>query len=299
MSEITSHLDWFTKSYSAAKTPEEIIIQVPGLKVEIELGKVRQYQKGYKMECGGYLLLSRDKKQGSLIELGGEALANMRKLGVSDTLLLEYVNASDAGKHTTRIDYCWNVPTEGATVLSTLAEWNAKRVATRQKKQPKIYGENDPDGHGISEKGCSIYYGSKDSENRVVVYDKAAELGLLSQALTRVELRMRGEYASLMNTDMVKFGALTAAQMKLRSTLDFTELEWWQEMYTGEIVELSPYKPKNKNAVKYLKDTVNPFLMNNIDDIQFAKNAINLMAKWWSEIVELHGDEIHKDLESL
>lgn len=280
MSGITSHLDYYVKSYEAAKRPEEIIYQFGGWRVQKELGKVRQYERGYLLYCGGYLLLSQDEKQGSLLELGGKALASLRNEGESDIETLLQGAVSDLGRKTTRIDYCWNIPGKDITPRQTLVEWGKKRRTTLQRTKPTIYAEYDDEKRDISDGGMSIYYGSKDSDNRVIVYDKAAEMGVLAQALTRVELRVRHEYASLLVQDMLKHQPLPAAQQKLKSTLDFPKLKWWQKMYTGDIIELSPKKANTPNALGYLINTVDAFMRKNIYDQEFREELLEMMGQW-------------------
>lgn len=280
MNTLTSHLDYYVKSFEAAKEPEEVICQFGGWRVQKELGKVRQYERGFLLYCGGYLLLSRDEKQGSLLELGGKALASLRKEGESDLEILMSGAVSDLGRKTTRIDYCWNIPGRENNPQQTLKEWGKKRKTTLIRSKPTIYAQYDDEKRDIAETGMSIYYGSKDSDNRIIVYDKAAEMGVLAEALTRVELRVRHEYASLLVQDMLKHDPLPAAQQKLKSTLDFPKLKWWQKLYTGDIIELSPKRAASPNAIGYLQNTIDAFVRNNIQDQEFREELLAMMSVW-------------------
>lgn len=287
--EITSHLDYITRSFEKAYRPSDIIPQIGVLRVSEELGKIRQYERGYRLVCGGLLLLSSSEEQGSLIELSGKPLHEVRKSGISDTRLLDLLASSDYGRRTTRIDYCWNIPV--SDVLKTLKHWNLGKVKTRIKSQPIVYGTNDPEKRKIANNGSSVYFGSKDSPQRVIVYDKAAELGLLSEALTRVEMRLRTPYASLMAVDMAEHGIKQAAQQKLREILDFPRIKWWQAMYRKDVIELSRHQANARNPIRYLTETIDPFMMNNYGSEDVAQVMVELMAKWSRAIYELHGED--------
>lgn len=275
---ITSHLDYLVKSFQPCSDPEKLLPNYGGWKITKELGKVRQYSDGYLLECGGLLLLSMDEQQGSLVELSGEPLGKLRETGETDLKILTALAAPES-KRTTRIDYAWNLDHPDITVQDTLKEWNKKRFTTRMRQEPIIYATNDKKD-GMSQRGMTVYYGSKLAPHRVIVYDKAAELQLLNQALLRVELRVRAPQAPFLADDMKKHGVLTAAQYKLRQTLDFPKLKWWQELYTGEVVQLSKYKPGAKNALNFLANTMDPFIMNNIEDRAFRVELENLIGKW-------------------
>lgn len=280
---ITSHLDYVTRSYAPTIHPDELLPNIPTFKIKKERGGARQYDAVFELENGGLLLTSDDSKQGSLLELSGQPLAAIRDAGTDDDALLAALEHDKVWK-TTRIDYCWNIPNPEATVWATVQEWYNNRKKTRIASKPDFHGSIGESG--IDDAGQTVYYGSPQSPNRVAVYDKATQMRKLGEALTRVELRARGEYAQNWKQDMVKHGALVAAQYKLKKTLDFPELEWWQEMYTGDIINLSPRTSKAANATKYLVNTVHPMVMKNIDDAEFIERLAEYMVIWSQAIAD-------------
>lgn len=286
MSEATTcNMDWYTKSFRATLKPENIIPQENGWKVVKELGKIRQYPHGYLLSCGGYLLLSSDEKQGSMLELSGDPLAALRGWGLTDDEIIAEISKSEYGNKTTRIDYCWNVPGKDINPKITLDAWNKKQRVTRIKTQPEVRAKIDPETGELDPKGMTVYYGSEKAPQRVTVYDKAFEMGLLGKALTRVEMRLRSPYSQLLVIDAVKHDIMSVAQAKLRKVLDFPSLDWWQAMYTDYLLELSPHKPKSPNAIPYLKSTVDAFISKNISDPDFANVLVDLMGKWASMVL--------------
>lgn len=281
VSIITSHLDYLTRSYHATLEQKDLFPAIPGFKVKKKLGKTRQYAQGYELECGGFLLLGEDEKQGSLLEISGEPLLELRnKYNYTDEYLLIHTSNTPKFRHTTRMDYCWNIPTPGVNVLDTLKHWNEEKVVTRITAKPRIYAENDKEKGGVSGKGTTIYYGAKESDVQVRVYDKGAEMKLLNESLLRVELQVRGEVAPILSVDAAKKGVKVVMQTKLRRVLDFYGLEWWQKMYAEDVVELSPYKRKPASAMKFLQKTVDPFIMANVEDRDFAQLLTQLITKW-------------------
>ena len=282
MDIITSHLDYLTRSYNSAQLPKDLFPLIPGFKVKKKIGRVRQYEQGYELECGGYLLLNgADNPQGSLLDLTGEPLFNLRmKYDLSDEIILMHTSNTEQFKRTTRIDYCWNVPGEKVTQFDTLREWNEDRVKSRIRCEPRITGKNNKAEKGVSAKETTIYYGSETSDVQVRVYDKAGQMKLLAQALTRVEIQLRNEHARLLSIDASKSTIKVAAQTKLKKVLDFPALEWWQRMFTDEVCELSPIKPRDKNALGFLTRTIDPFIQSNIEDYDFAATLSHLMSHW-------------------
>lgn len=286
---ITAHLDYFTKSYHATKRPDDIVPQIGGLKVEKELGKVRLYSHGYQLKCGGFLLCNTDDKQGSLLELSGDPLAYLRDVDkLTDRALLKMAREfSDIGRKTTRIDYCWNVPSDLYNPLQTLEEYAKGEYVMNFKTPPRIRAEIDRKTGKPIPKGSTVYFGSDTSPNRVTVYDKAHEMGLAGEALnsvlgglTRVEIRIREEYASLLMSDMQKYGIARAAQSKLKNLLDFPKLAWWQMLFTEVHAELSTKGKTEAQALKFLVKTIDPFIQKNIHDPVFAEQLLALIGKW-------------------
>jgi hypothetical protein len=276
---ITSHLDYLTKSYKHCTDPLQILPDVEGLRVKKKLGVVRQYQYGFQLENDGYLLLSDNEKQGSLLELSGEPLSYIRDKGIDDDSLVKLLTTySDLNLHTTRLDYCFNTDNKEATVWSACEEWFKGEKKTRITALPDFHGKIGD--NGIDSAGMTVYFGSEKSPNRIAVYDKATQMKKLGQALTRVELRMYGEYAQNAISDIRKYSALEVGKAKLKKTLDFPKLAWWQELYSGEHIELTPRKDKAANAVKYLVNTIDPFVKKNIGEKKFREMLASYMVEW-------------------
>jgi Replication initiation factor len=294
---VTAHIDYLTKSYHATKRPDDIVPQIGGLKIEKELGKVRMYSHGYLLKCGGYLLCNTDDKQGSLLELSGEPVAYLRDNDkLTDKKLLKILREySDIGRQTTRIDYCWNIPSSDYNPLQTVEEYAKKEYIMNFKGKPRIRAEIDPETGKPDPRGSTVYYGADTSPNRVTVYDKAYQMGLAGEALkrvlgglTRVEIRIREEYAGLLVSDMHKHGVERAAQSKLKNLLDFPKLKWWQMIFNEAHVELSTKGKTEAQALKFLVRTVKPFVDRNMEkDLQFREQLLAYISEWANEIARM------------
>ena len=229
--QISSHLDYYTMSFSRCNDVEEAIPQAfVDFRVVGEMNPFANYDRAYRLKCGGILNLSDSDMQGARLDLGGQALEALRVSGFKDDYLLTMLSSLERKKRTTNVHYCFNVH-GGGSVRHVLNLWDAGRAVTRLRTNPDVQGKHS------ERRGKTVYFGSKNSDQRVVVYDKAAELGLLSEAWTRVELRLRDPHAGALVIDADKADVAIAARSRLKSILDFPSLRWWQEALEGDTIE--------------------------------------------------------------
>lgn len=229
--QISSHLDYYTMSFYRCNKPDDAIPQAfVDFRVDSEMNPFANYDRAYRLACGGILNLADDDHQGARLDLGGQALEALRVSGFKDDYLLSMLSSLEKKKRTTNVHYCFNIH-GGGSVRHVLNLWDADRAVTRLRSNPDVQGKHS------ERRGKTVYFGSKNSDQRVVVYDKAAELGLLAEAWTRVELRLRDPHAGAFVIDADKSDAAISARSRLKSVLDFPTLRWWQVALEGDTIE--------------------------------------------------------------
>jgi len=105
--------------------------------------------------------------------------------------------------------------------------------------------------------GRSVYFGSPKSDQRVIVYDKAVEQKRLFEAWTRVEMRLKGDYAKTLAEDMQASGVTRAGDSKLKKLWD-ADIEWFQNALSKDLIEPGEVPNKETNFPRWLNGTVLP-----------------------------------------
>jgi len=274
---VDSHLDYLTVSYASVNKPSELGFLSGGVFGAIEnIKPFPHYDSAFKLKCGGTLNLSSDSLQGSRLDLSGEPLQYLRDVGIRDAQILMICGDNELKKRTTRIDYCWTIENAGS-VRHCLNHWLAGRAKTTFRNAPLDTGAID------SRKGHTLEFGSKKSEQRVVVYDKGAEMKDLSAALIRVELRTRAPFAGEFYGDCLKNNVPMAARTRLKSLLDFPNLQWWQRATSGEKCELGTVAKSDSKWRRWLgtqvKESIRQHWRENMaDDREFISQWLQQIA---------------------
>jgi len=233
--QISSHIDKQNISFRFCEKLEEML-PLEGLLFEVaeEMRPFPFYDQAFRLKCGAIANLSKSRDQGGRLDMGGEVFQEMRLAGISDTEWLELSNTLPRKKWTTRIDYCFNVHGgEASFVEDTLAEWDTKdkaRCRTKLRGQPRITDNRR------GKDGMTIYYGSEKGEKLIRVYDKAAEMNLLSEAWTRVELQLKKPHSAAFVIDAADHNLATVGRSWLLDAIDFPALDWWKLMICGDTI---------------------------------------------------------------
>lgn len=110
-----------------------------------------------------------------------------------------------------------------------------------------------------SNKGWTIYVGSRTSEKFLRIYDKQAEAGL-EEPLTRVELECKGDYAEAISAYVLQHGYSHFPEI-IRAYCDFPDNPAWVEHLTYPIVfEGVPKPEKQSDTRRWLMESVAPSL---------------------------------------
>lgn len=273
-----SHMDYLTKSYSFAKHPG--LILPTGLKpfyVEGDITPMPHYNRAWRLACGGTINLSKDTKQGARLDLSGQALEYIREYsGYTDDDLLLMLAKNDLHKRTTRIDYCFN-RTGDANVQDLWKYCESGAYKGRMKVAPSVATPGKSEGQ-------TVYFGSKDSEFRVRVYDKGAQMKMLSIAWARVEAQFRGKYAVNAAADACKgVGIERHTRTKIKQSLREIEIEWFKQALDGETAEVTGLHRKDTkfmNRMAQLMEEITKKALESEEQLDYIEN------EWLTQLAE-------------
>lgn len=205
------------------------------------------YSKAWELRCGGWVMTpsKNNKRMKTLVLVPGSALSWWREETLSDDdSILRFVWANCAPAFT-RLDYAIDTDDPSATPQELADGWRAGTVKTRMRTMRCITSERR------NEKPAgTVYFGSQKSARQIVIYDKAKQLGLLSQAWTRVELRLKKSFAQMYAFDAKTEGAQATAQATLRGLLQ-TDVSWYNEMLEGKELDLSALGRKETKGLMH------------------------------------------------
>lgn len=276
MASISSHIDKINLSQGATMLSEVVLPENKFWEIKEKLPRpFTNYHEAYRLMNGAILNISRDEKQGSRLDIGGEALSLMRAVDSdSDFHVLAFFGTANGMKRITRVDYAINVHDDlNASVMSALSEFDAALMQTRIKVV-----EHD-DRHRIGKYGGeTAYFGSRWSEQRVVIYDKAAEMALLNKAWLRVELRVTKPKSELFVTDCLDHKIEIAGRSWLMRVLDAPNLKWWQNMLSGDTI--APLETHRKDDRFWLyMSTVLDWIQQRIADPDQYEQAVEFAGR--------------------
>lgn len=258
--QATVHIDWLQATFDYHLDPLKILPGNEAWEVVSQAKTGGAYQAANRLACGGTIHWNDDdQRMGKHLSLKGATMRRLRDEIPEQQLLMAIVlNA----KKIARIDIAFDIPHQ------LDFDWFYDTVTTkpRTKRTPRPIGTRMQFQHQIRKPdGNTLYWGSPDSDFRVRVYDKAAELKLLHKALTRVEAQARDGIAMQASRNMVNSGIAEGGRAFMESKW-LCRQDWYQDA-TQNIsdVELLP-KPK-------LVDKWGEWLMNSV--LVSIKNRID------------------------
>lgn len=289
---INSHLDYLTVSFDRIEKPEQLFPKAMdwAFAVVEEMPPLPNYNTGYRLECGAFLNLSKSDVQGARLDLSGVPLAFLHREGITDEMLMKFLGASGLMKRTTRADYCFNIM-GGGSIRHILTHYAKGYVDSHFRTDPVVkHGTPDLRG-GISPKGATVEFGSEKSEQRIAIYDKAADLKLLHTAWLRVELRTRKPVSTNFMADAAKHGYPAAARWRLAKLLNYPRLHWWRKMMEGDNCPVSLTHSKPEKWRQWLDNQVKGSIKKHL---QYKRDR-EFIECWLASIAEMvheYDDEI-------
>lgn len=248
------HIDWVTFSIPYDENPLNGVPSHDAFLFDDRhpVKALPRYEKGYRLQCGGlYCVPSKaNKDQKRLFQLTGKDCQKMREMGMSDNDLIWAIFDRD-GKPS-RIDHAFDTDNPLAKVSEVWEAWGAGKIKTKLREAEltsKVGRKGEP--------ANTVYIGSKASEQRVVVYDKAKQMKLLNEAWVRVELRTYGSAAKRLAYDALKHEDIDGVSRQKVRKIMRTPIKWLEDMVAGGDIELTAleYEP---DIWKWLNNQVAP-----------------------------------------
>ena len=200
--QFSAHCDWIEYTIKGSQPVENCL---PALACS-GVWKEEKAHNGYSVAARndiGVCVSWGPERMGTHVTIGGQALGQLRELGLFETDICE--QALRLGASATRLDVCVNVHGGALTPLDVRNQFQSKQVKTRAKSGHYI----ESLGQDI---GGSVYIGSRKTDRFMRIYDKAAELRLPdgSESWLRFELVLRRDYAKMLMFEMATTDNLAA-----------------------------------------------------------------------------------------
>lgn len=244
--KIASRLDWITATINGVTAPE-LIIPLGKIGLGDKINPSRWYDVAYQLEPAGTFQGTHGKTANGLLQLTGTDLHEWRMVGWHDTQIMEYLYSN--GARFTRLDFAVDVLGAGSPQdCLALREQGMYSGNHRRVEQIK----------SAVGSGHTVYFGSRQSERYVRVYDKAAEQKLLGEVWTRIELQARKERSDVLAKDMRKATIGSAGRAAIKTVVDFPALFWWANALRADNVALSKIPRRQASVVRWLLDQVAP-----------------------------------------
>lgn len=268
----TNHLDWV--SFTTDYTDEIWEILPPHSTFERIEGTYMngRYPVAGKLENGGKVGANPDRQElGVMVDLPGQALAEMRRAGFPDEALIDFMTTQ--GVKATRMDYCENIHIEGASVndlrMHHELKWNMCCVESVEFREQIQGGE-----------GYTMWIGSEKSPFFIRAYNKGAQMGLLKEAWLRVEMQSRGAHAKAFLKGAKKRGLKREFISKVKANYHAPQLKWWCDALDAPDLAPEPTEKKPHNWEKWADETfLKSFIKNLPNHMDFCAELISKMAQ--------------------
>lgn len=277
-----SNIDYITSSI-----PYEIAIlaNLPDHEAFTPVARIKnipRYETTWLLRNGAMLSIPAQAmaRQKILYQASGEAMQETRDLGVADTKILHWLVREKQAKFA-RLDVAFDTSHPDSCPEALYFEYENKRSVTHVRKPPRI----------LLEGGAStIYFGSTENNRMLRCYDKAAELKLFGQVLTRVELQTRNAMAQQLAWQVTENNELDwTAASHIKDFINFPELQWYQDLLLSGGIEPIQAGRKVTDWQKYIKNIIIPGIIkhyhdNDIDDRHFIRITVSELAKHISRL---------------
>lgn len=250
-------LDWITATWTYREFPESVLPIMPLFDIGDEAKAGGYYKNAWKLANGGIYAYSDDKRQGIMVMLPGQALGTLRQGGWSDEMTINWLMTAH---NVTRMDFavdCFGGTAKDHSPHDFYNAMKEERLKTRMRLD-RSYTD-----YSKKEQGETYYWGSAQSDQRVCVYNKGVQMNMLKYAWTRVELRLKGDYAKNLRNDMQDNGVSRSGVAKLKSVFD-ADIEWYERALEHDPMFLSEVPRKEPNFPGWLQRVIKPSFEKNL-----------------------------------
>jgi len=240
-------LDWLTITGHTTR-PQELLPRHEIIKIIPQERGAAHYQNSAKVRPGGYLAWSDNDRQGARFALGGSDLDNWRDIGMTDEIWTSFICHENLA--CSRLDFAIDVMGDGKA-LDTRDEYEAERCVTAFRSSPLVIAN-------IDESSGTCYFGSRNSDRFIRIYDKAAQQKIMNCSWTRIELVLKNKRSNALVKDAGTKPLALCAKQIIRDVLQFPDLAWYQAAISGEQVELLEVPRAIPKTERWLIEQVKP-----------------------------------------
>jgi len=286
---ITRRIDWLQYTHHEIENWQA---RLPFARFD-EIGQaikpLARYCRAFELFGGGRVDISDDSHQGVQVTLGGAALSEWNVNGVS---FQNMINQAVMFGKVVRLDFATDCREDGTSDLCLWEKVEHAALSGNYRSRLKA-GVRIKD---LNQGGFSQYFGSYKSDQFIRVYDKATESGLLKEAMatggllpvwSRVELVTKRDFAHNLASDMAYKGWQQVGAAKLRSMIDFPDMDGWIDVVDGISVELTKVGRKPNKWRKWMDTQVLPSILEHAKD----KDDKEFIIRWLQVAVNNVFDE--------
>lgn len=234
---INHTIDWLECTSHKMKYEEKLV------PLAFDIGDIIKprphYTKAFATMPAGRLDISDDERTGVHWTMTGSDLRTAREAGITTEVMLGHTVWY--GATFSRLDFAVDIHHDAS-------DPDHPRVSDVRLHVKNNWHEGIAHDTGYvppdDTKGQTEYFGARSSKNRIRIYDKAKETGLLWDCWVRIELQSRDKPATLLARDMVKNGVSPVGATKIKKLLRFPFLHWYNHALETDRPELTA-QPKN------------------------------------------------------
>ena len=275
-------IDWITATRTKTLAKEVPNFLPRGFEISKELDKIARFESVWALSPSGIVAHSAGNAMCMMFTFTGDDLTTIRDSGIStDNILADCVEKMNS---VTRLDYAVDIFDANATPNQVLKLWQQDKIRTHYRV---VESYRTLTGYA----GETLYFGSRKSEQRIRIYDKAAEQEMLNVDWLRIELQLRKKRSTNLVADMTKHTMSSVGDTRIRELLKIDDLEWWHKALNGVTVELTKLKRNESQWQKWLRTQVLPSIETKIME---SPENIDFVREWLFriELMLAGGEEV-------
>ncbi len=213
-----------------------------------ELRPRHNYNRCYGMLAGSLSFHTEMPQQKIMIDLPGAACAAYRDKGITDHDVLDFLK--QRGAKLTRLDVALDYYGEG-NPLDIRDAHRRGATSTAIRNTTEVVERNQSGALG----GTTVYFGSAQSDRRIRIYDKRAQMQT-DYPWLRIEATLKGDAATIGLNAIASRDIGNAGRAIIRSIVDTKAVQWWTKAMTGDLIQLEPLGRKETDTDKWLMGVV-------------------------------------------
>lgn len=218
------------------------------------------YSKTYDMKYASVHVNPQRREQKLGVRMTGKELGAYRDFGGTETKLIDFLTGCNAS--TSRIDIAYDLFGYNVDLQRIYADWKAGKVTTKARTvRPMTQGQRNEKGE--IEESTTLYFGSRQSEIMVRMYEKGKEQRVDIDWL-RVELEIKGDRAKAIVRDCYANGVDIVGRQLLRHFIPSAPYKFYAELLKTKSVELTAMGRKKTEREIWLHNVVFPVLRDEI-----------------------------------